>query len=145
MRDHWHRGHAVIRLNDGLDVVSRQHFKSAALRRPRKRVRILAHVKRAMDILHLAIIANRLRDREDVCFVESSTQRSAAMSARAEADELCGISQLRLPLVVFAFQLCYVDKNAFGSRFTGQWRKGHLSFAMSEVLVRDRFIQYEGV
>ena len=43
-RDHRRRRHAVVALNDGVDIVRRQDFERGPLRGIGNRVRVLAHV-----------------------------------------------------------------------------------------------------
>src|SRR5262249_55858762 len=51
-----------------------------------------------------AVVANRLRDRKDVRLHERSTQRRPAVSARAEADPLYRIADVRHALEVLALE-----------------------------------------
>ncbi len=96
--------HAIGALNDRLDLVGRQNFQRGALRRGGQRVRIFAHLKRAVDVLAAAVIANGLGDGENVGFVEGAGQRRAAMPARAEADQLIWVGHIRPPFVILAFE-----------------------------------------
>ena len=64
----------------GLDAVGRQHFERRALRRAGQRVRVLAHVERAVDALAAAVVADRLGDGQDVRLGEravAATSRDA--------------------------------------------------------------------
>ena len=63
-------------------------------------VRILAHEERPVDALPFAVFADRLRDRENVRLGERATERRAAMSARAEADELIGVVYIRTTIAI---------------------------------------------
>ena len=92
-----------------------------------------------------AVVANRLRDGEDVRLIECAEQRRAAMAARAEADQLSRVGQIGISLVIFTFKACEIDENAFGGRFAGKWRDCHVKFSMSGDMVWSRFIQYEAV
>jgi hypothetical protein len=56
-------------------AVGRENFQSGALGRSGQRVRVLAHVNRAGDVLTAAIVANGLGDGENVRFSERSAQR----------------------------------------------------------------------
>ncbi len=53
-RDDGRRRDAVVALDDGLDAVGRQHFEGGALGRRGQRVRVLAHVERAVGALAVA-------------------------------------------------------------------------------------------
>ena len=74
-------------LNDGLDFVGGENLERGALRRSRQRVRVLAHVERAVDPLAATVLADRLRDGQDVRFGEGAAQRRAAMPAGSEDDQ----------------------------------------------------------
>src|SRR5215510_9367155 len=58
----------------------------------------------------MAVVANRLRDGEDVRFVERPPQRGASVSARSEYDLLCPIAGVDRPLVVFASKRLGIDE-----------------------------------
>ena len=60
------RRHAIIALDDRFDAVGREHFERGALRGRGQRVRVLAHLKRAIGAVAAAVIANRLGDGENV-------------------------------------------------------------------------------
>ena len=53
-----------------------------------QRVRILAHVKRAVRALRSPVVADRLRDGENMRFGKGAVQRGTAMSAGSETDHL---------------------------------------------------------
>ena len=72
-------------------------------------MRVLAHEERAVDALAPAVFADGLRDGQDVGLGEVPSQRRAAMAAGAEADELVGIANVRLALVILAFEPGEVD------------------------------------
>ena len=63
----------LIRQHD-VNAVRRQHFESAGQGRPRKRVGIDAEKERSIDSLLLAVNADRLRDGQDMPFVEGSVE-----------------------------------------------------------------------
>ena len=65
-RDDRRRRHAVVALNDGLDAIGRQDLQRGALGRTGQRVRVLAHVERAIRALAAPIVADRLGDGQDV-------------------------------------------------------------------------------
>ena len=65
-RDDRRRRDAVVALDDRLDAVGRQHLERGALGRPGQRVRVLAHVERAVDALAAPVVADGLGDGQDV-------------------------------------------------------------------------------
>ena len=105
VRDHRRRREAIVALDHGLDVVGRQHLECRALRRPRERVRVLAHVERTVVTVWLMpVLADRLGDRQDVRLVERATQGCSAVPAGPEADLLGRISRIRPALEIVPFQ-----------------------------------------
>src|SRR5262249_56727779 len=87
-----------------------QDLERAPLRGARQGVGILPHEERPVDALAAAVVADGLRGRQDVGLVEAATERAAPMTARAEADELVGVGQVRLALVVRALDLWDIDQ-----------------------------------
>jgi hypothetical protein len=57
---------AVVFLDDGFDVVRGQNLERRALRRRGKRVRVLAQVERTVGPLIATVVADGLRDSQDV-------------------------------------------------------------------------------
>ena len=113
-------------LNDGLDAVGREHFQGRPLGGAGEGVRVLAHEQRAGRSAWLcAIVADGLRDGQDVGLGERAVQRRAAMAAGAEADELLRIVQIRLPLVIGALQLSRFDQQFMRRGFAGQGMQSH--------------------
>ena len=119
-RNHRRRRHAVIFLNDGFHAVGREHFERGALCGRGKPVRVLAHLQRAADVLAPAVIANGLRDGENMRLGERAVRRRAAMSAGAEADQLVRVAEIRPPLVIIAFEPRQIHEHFLGGRFAGQ-------------------------
>ena len=78
----------------GRRLVGRQHLERRPLRRRRERVRVLAHEQRPVDALGLPVVADRLRDRQDVRLGERAAQRRAAMPAGAEAHALRRVGRI---------------------------------------------------
>ena len=66
---------SVVLLNDGFDVVGGQNLERGALRRAGQRVGVLAHVKRAVGSLPTPILADGLRDCQDMGFGKGVMQR----------------------------------------------------------------------
>jgi hypothetical protein len=115
MRDHRYRRYAVVWLNNRFHTVCRQNFNGCALRGTGQRMRILAHVERAVDVMPSAVVANGLRNGEDVRLIECAEQRRAAMAARAEADQLARVGQIGFPLVIFTFKLATSTRILWGA------------------------------
>src|SRR5262249_4490605 len=94
---------------------------------PGPRVRVLAHVERAVDPLTAAVVADGLSDRRDVGLGERAAERRAAVAARAEADHLRRIVHLRPALVVLPLEAAQVDEHGQRRRLACQ-RRDHLGF-----------------
>ena len=77
----WRR--AAARLNAGFDRVGGQNLERGLLRGTRERVRILPHEERPGNSVGAAVIANRLRDRENVRFGEGAVG-AAALAQRPQ-------------------------------------------------------------
>ena len=101
--------------------VGRQDFERGALGRPGDRMGVLAHIERAIGALGAPVVADGLGDGENVGFGERPAQRRAAMPAGAKADQLAGIVEIRLALVIFAFEPGRIDQHLLGGRLAGQW------------------------
>src|SRR5438105_9074162 len=95
--------YAVAALNNRLDAVRCEDLERSALGRAGNRMRIAAHVERPADAMRAPVVANRLRDRQDVRLVERPRERRAPVSARAEADLLRALSWLRLADVIIPY------------------------------------------
>ena len=109
-RDDGSRRHAVAVLNDGLDAVGRQHLQRGALGRSGQRVRVLAHVERAIGALGSPVVADGLSDGQDVRLGEGAVERRAPVSAGAKADKLIGITQVGQALEILSFEPGHVDQ-----------------------------------
>ena len=88
VRDRRRRRVFVVRRQHHVDAVGRQHLERAGARRLRQRVRVDAEEQRPVDAVALAVVADRLRDRQHVPFVERDVERRAAVSRGAERDAL---------------------------------------------------------
>ncbi len=119
------RREAVVALDPRLDAVGRQHLERRALRGAGQRVRVLAHEQRAVDALRAPVVADRLRDREDVRLGEGAGQRRAAVAAGAEGDPLRGIGEVGAAVVVRALERGEVDQQFTGCRLAGERGEGH--------------------
>ena len=89
-------------------------------------MRIFADEKRAADALPFAVFTDGLRGREDMRLVERAITRRAAMPARAEADELVHISEIRFAFVVIAFEFRDINQQSCWSCFTGECIQSHV-------------------
>ena len=89
------------------------------LRGGRERVGVDTQIQRPR-IPHLfAIFADRLGNRHDMVFVETSLQRTAAMPRSSEGDAFCLIAWIGFELVVVAYEHWDVDQLFSGHRFAG--------------------------
>jgi hypothetical protein len=68
-------------------------------------MRVLAHVKRAVRIVRPAVIADGLRDGQDMGLGKSSVQGRSAMSTGAEANQLVGIGHIGLTFIIIPLEL----------------------------------------
>jgi len=112
---------AVVCLDDGFDVVRRQDFERRALCRRRKRVRVLAQVERTIGPLIAAVVADGLRNGQDVRLGERAVQGRAAVAAGTECNQLVRIRRVRRTGVVLAFETREIDESILRSRLPGQW------------------------
>ena len=127
-RDYGSRSYTVVFLDDCLDVVRRQHLECSALHGRRKRVGVFPHVEWAAGSLLSPVVADRLRNCEDVRFGERALQRRTAVSTGAEADQLIGIMQVGMALEIFLLQTSDVDQHFLWRRFASEGRDGDLVF-----------------
>jgi len=81
---------------------------------------VLAHVERAGGALGAPVVADGLGDGENVGFGERSAKWRAAMPAGAKADQLSGIVEIGLALVIFAFEPGWIDQHFLWRRLAGQ-------------------------
>ena len=117
--DGWGRG---VRCSFGdhyFDVICRKHFHRARKCRFRQSVGIHPQEQRTVDVLGFTVIANCLRDRQDVTLVERPIKRRSAMAGRTEDNPLSGIARIGPQLVVGCDELRDVNKNGWVGRFPG--------------------------
>ena len=88
VRDHRRRRVAVMLVDHHLDAVGREHFQRARQRRLGQRMGVDADEQRTVDAGGLAMVADRLADREDMVLVEGVVERGAAMAGGAERHPL---------------------------------------------------------
>ncbi len=99
VRQRWRRRISQVLVHQHVHAVRRQHLQRRRERRLRERVRILRQKQRPGRLLIRAILADRLRDRQNVRVVEACMQRRPAMSARPEAHPLRRIRHIRMPRI----------------------------------------------
>ena len=123
-----HRGRCdtIVYLNDHIHAIGRQNLQGGTLGGRRDRVCVLAHVQRAIDPALTSVVANRLGNRQDVGFRESTAKRRAPVPAGAEGDELILVAQIGSSLVIFLLELRYVDQHFRWGRFAGKWGNRHV-------------------
>src|SRR5581483_8745517 len=83
---------------------------------------VFPHEERPIGALAAAVVADRLRDGEDVRLGKAAAQRRSPMAARTEADQLRWIAHVRPALVILPLQLRDVDEQFLWSRASGQRR-----------------------
>src|SRR5262249_30302049 len=92
----------------------------AGARRYRQGVRVDTQKQRTIDASLLAVLANRLTDRQDVPFVERLVERGTAMPRRAERDALLGHRRRGDLRVIGGDKLGDVDQRQRVGWLTGQ-------------------------
>jgi hypothetical protein len=73
-----------------------------------------------VDAVRAAVVADGLRDGQDVRLGERAVERGAAVAAGAEADELLRIGEVGLPLVVIVLQTAEINQQFSRRRLAGQ-------------------------
>ncbi len=114
------REFAVGRNHDG-HAVRGKHFERGFERRLRQRVRVGADEQRAIDVLRGAVFADRLSRRENVPFVETARERTAAVAGCAERDALIGHRRVGPQVDIGGEQFGHVDERGTRRGFTSQW------------------------
>ena len=94
MRDDGCRRVAAVLVDHDVDAVGGKHFHRARQRRLGQRVGIDADEQRTGQAGLAAVVADRLRRRQDMIFVEGVFQRRAAMARGAEGNALGGIGRI---------------------------------------------------
>ena len=96
VRDHGRRRVAAAVVDHDVDAVRRKHLDCARHCRFGERVGVDADEERPGQAGLAAMVADRLRGRQDVILVEGVFQRRAAMARCAEGDTLRGIGRVGL-------------------------------------------------
>ena len=69
------------------------------------------------------VIADRLRDGQNVRFGKGAVQRRASVTAGPKAHHLVRVAQVRPPLKIFAFELRHIDQHLFWGGFPRERRQ----------------------
>ncbi len=125
VRDDRRRRVTEALLDHDLLLVAGEHLDGARQRRLGQGVRIHADVERARDTLRLAVLADGLRDGQDVVLRETASQGRAAVPGCAESDLLGWVSHVGLCGIVGRDEPRYIDQHLIGSRFARQRMKTH--------------------
>src|SRR6516164_7891352 len=86
---------------------------------------VLAHVQRAVRSLATPIVADRLRDGEDMRLRERAVAGRTAVAAGSKADSLAAIGQLGNALQVLPFKPGDVDQKLLRGRLSCEWGDRH--------------------
>jgi hypothetical protein len=84
------RREPIVRIEHDVDAVGRQHLQGTHAGGLGERMRVPAHEQRAVDLRRAPIAADRLRDGENVRFIESDTEGEATMARGAECHAVFG-------------------------------------------------------
>src|SRR4029079_5631320 len=87
---------AVIAIYHGLHAIGREHFEGGRESWLGQRVRVFSDIERPADALAAAVVADRLRHRENVRLIERANNGGAPMATGAESDSLRPIREVRL-------------------------------------------------
>ena len=122
--------YTVVFLNDRVNAIRRQHFECSALRRRRNGMRILPHVDRTVDGLPSTVIADCLRDRQNVRFIKGAMKRRSAVPAGPEAHQLIGVAYIGLRSKYSLFHARNIDQDFLGRGLACEWRNAGASRAV---------------
>ena len=100
-----------VGLDARVDAVRGQHLQRRAQRGRRGGVRVRAQEQRPGDAGARAVLADRLRDRQDVGLVERAVLGGAAVAAGAEGDLLARVVGVGAAVVVGGDQAVDVDQD----------------------------------
>ena len=119
MRDHRRRRVAAALVDHDVDAVGGKHFHRARQRRLGERMGIDADEQRTGQSRFAAVIADRLRRRQDMIFVEGVFQRRPAVTRGSEGHALGGIGRIRFRCEISRYQPRHVDEGGGIDRFAG--------------------------
>lgn len=91
VRDRRGRGVAAVGVDEDGDVVGDEHLESGGPRRFGQTVGVAPDEQRAVETLVAAVLADRLRRREDVRLVERGAQARSPVSRSTECDLLVDV------------------------------------------------------
>ena len=117
MRDDGGRRVAAARIDHDIDTVGGKYLYRARQRRLGQRMRIDADEQWPRQSGFAAMIADRLRRRKDMVFVEGILQRRAAVAGGAEGNPLGRIGRIGLAGKIRRDQLRHVDEGGRIDRF----------------------------
>ncbi len=101
---------AVLRVDHCGHAVGGKHFERGFEGGFGEGVRVLAEIKRAIDGFRFAVIADGLRDRQNMVFVEGGIECRAAMAGGAEAHALGGDGGIGLLRIIGGLELGQIDE-----------------------------------
>jgi hypothetical protein len=108
-----------------VNVVGREHLERTGVRRYRERVGVDAEEDGTVDPLLSAVLADRLRDGEDVRLVEGVVERRAAVAGSAEGDAFLATARVGLVRVVGRDEAWDIGEHRGLGKLTGTWVDGH--------------------
>ncbi len=109
--DHRGGGGFVAGSDAYVHPVRGEHCQRAVTSRHGQGVRVDAEEQRPVHPVRGAVLADRLRDRDDVVGVEGASQRRTAMPGRPERDPLGGVGGVGVLVVVGGQQRVHVDED----------------------------------
>ncbi len=109
--DHRSGGGFVTGGDAYIHPVRGQHRQRAVTGRRGQGVRVDAEEQRPVHAVRGAVLADRLRDRDDVVGVEGASQRRTAMPGRPERDPLGGVRRVGTLVMVGGQQRVHVDED----------------------------------
>src|SRR4029079_9529168 len=119
------RRRAVARIDHDVNVVGREHLERTGVRRYRERVGVDAEEDGTVDPLLSAVLADRLRDGEDVGRVEGVVARRAAVAGSTEGDAFLATARVGLVRVVGRDEAWDIGEHRGLGKLTGTWVDGH--------------------
>ena len=89
-------------------------------------MRVFTHEERPRDIFARAVLADRLRNGENMRFIERVIEGTTAVAAGAEADQLLRVFRVGLALVVGFFEPGNIYQDIGGRGLSRQGMNGHV-------------------
>ncbi len=125
VRDHGRRRVPVAVGDAYVDPASGEALACDARRRFGHGVRVATDVERPVGSVRRAVVADGVRDRDDVVFVEGPLERATAVPARTERDALRGKRGIGVLAVKRGEERRHVDERRLGRGFSGERRARH--------------------